>query len=112
MQKTRLLWAETRTSPHKKPEVQPWYKAWIQTLAERERKHKSPSEKRHDEIRERVLTERQKERIRIMSGSFHDREVSEKVALSRSTILHMDQGDVLVGQSGHYLHPSLFKKIC
>ena len=44
-----------------------------------------------------------------MSGAFHDREVSEKVALGRSDILNIDRGDVLVGQGGRYLHPRLFK---
>jgi hypothetical protein len=44
-----------------------------------------------------------------MGGAFHDREVSEKVALSGSEILSVDRGDVLVGQGGRYLHPRLFR---
>ena len=46
-----------------------------------------------------------------MSGAFHDREVSEKVALRESDILNIDRGDVLVGQGGRYLHPCLFRVI-
>jgi len=46
-----------------------------------------------------------------MSSAFHDREISEKVALAGSEILNVNRGDVLVGQGGRYLHPRLFKVI-
>jgi len=46
-----------------------------------------------------------------MSEAFHDREVSEKVALGKSDTLDIDRGDVLVGQGGRYLHPQLCKVI-
>ena len=44
-----------------------------------------------------------------MSGAFHDREVSEKIALGSSSVIRVDRGDVLVGQGGKYLHPQLFR---
>jgi hypothetical protein len=89
----------------------PWYQAWLKILAQKN-KHSSPARDERNEEREQKLSDRQLERYRIMGGAFHDREVSEKVALSGSTILHVGQGDVLFGWSRRYLHPSLFKKIC
>jgi len=107
MAKTQL-WYETKTNPPK-PQPKPWFKFWIATLAKK--KHKSSSQEKHDERREIVLSDRQLERINLMNGSFLDREVAEKVALSDSGMLRVSRGDVLVGQGGKYLHPRLFKVI-
>jgi hypothetical protein len=98
----------TRTKPPAKAPAPAWYQAWLKILAERN-KHSSPTRDERNEDRERKLSTRQLERIKIMGGAFHDREVSEKVALSGSEILSVDRGDVLVGQGGRYLHPQLFR---
>jgi hypothetical protein len=100
----------TRTKPPAKAPTPAWYQAWIKILAEKN-KHSSPARDARNEDRERKLSTRQLERIRIMGGAFHDREVSEKVALSGSDVLNVGRGDVLVGQGGKYLHPQLFKVI-
>jgi hypothetical protein len=88
----------------------PWYQAWLKTLVQKN-KHSSPARDERNEEREQKLSDRQLERYRIMGGAFHDREVSEKVALDGSEILNVGRGDVLVGQGGKYLHPRLFRVI-
>jgi hypothetical protein len=106
--KSHRFWYVTRTKPPARAPAPAWYQAWLKTLAEKN-KHTKPSRDKRNEDRERKLSTRQLERRRIMSGAFHDREVSEKVALGRSDILNIDRGDVLVGQGGRYLHPRLFR---
>jgi len=88
-----------------------WYGAWLKLLAKKKEKQSSPNRDKRNETRERTLTDRQKERIRIMSGAFDDQEVDEKIALQNSAMLDVGRGDVLVGQSGRYLHPRLFREI-
>jgi len=108
IQKPQRFWYVTRTEPPARAPTPVWYQAWLKALAEKS-KHTKPSRERRNEDRERKLSTRQLERRRIISGAFHDREVSEKVALGKSDILSIDRGDVLVGQGGRYLHPRLFK---
>jgi len=74
-------------------------------------KHSSPSRGKRNLERLEELTPRQREKIRIMSGAFDDQEVDEKIALQNSVMLDVGRGDVLVGQSGRYLHPRLFRVI-
>jgi len=100
----------TRTEPPARVPTPAWLQAWLKTLAEKNKRTKPSREKRNEE-REQKLSARQLERNRIMGGAFHDREISEKVALSGSTILGVGRGDVLVGQGGRYLHPRLFRVI-
>jgi len=111
MANSQQLWHETKINPRQRAESPRWFQAWLKLLSEKRTKHISPSEKKHNEIRERKLTARHLERIRIMSGSFDDQERDEKVALDSSKDLDVDKGDVLVGQGGRYLHPRLFRVI-
>ena len=106
MANSQQLWHEA----HPKPETPKWYQAWLKLLSEKRTKP-SPSRDKRNETNKRKLTTRQLERIRIMSGSFDDKECDEKVALGGSIILDVTRGDVLVGQGGKYLHPRLFRVI-
>ena len=107
---SQRFWYVTRIKPPARAPAPAWYQVWLKTLAEKN-KHTKPSRDKRNEDRERKLSTRQLERRRIMSSAFHDREISEKVALAGSEILNVNRGDVLVGQGGRYLHPRLFKVI-
>jgi len=93
-------------SPTREPKLPVWL-PWL------EKSEKKSSRSRNQRNKERLeeLAPRQRERIRIMSGAFDDQEVDEKIALQNSEMLDVERGDVLVGQSGRYLHPRLFKVI-
>jgi len=108
MANSQQLWYENRISPHQRIEPPKWYEAWLKLLSKKIEKS-SPNRGRRNETRDRALTDRQKERIRIMSGAFDDDMVDEKVALDNSSMLGVQRADVLVGQGGKYLHPRLFR---
>jgi len=99
----RRFWA----NPTREPKLPIWF-PW---LSQEPEKHSSPSRDQRNEERREKLTDREKERIRIMSGAFDDEERDEKVALQSSELLDVWRGDVLVGQGGRHLHPRLFRVI-
>jgi len=103
------FWHETEANPSQRVETPRWFGAWLKLLSQP--RHSGPCREKRNETRERILSTRQIERIRIMSGAFDDQEVDEKVALAGSGILDVAKGDVLVGQGGRYLHPRLFRVI-
>ena len=93
------------------PRREPKLPIWFPWLSREPEKHSSPSRDQRNQKRLEELAPRQRERIRIMSGSFDDQEVDEKVALASSQILDVGRGDILVGQGGKTLHPKLFKNL-
>ena len=109
MANSQQLWYENRISPHQRIEPPKWYGAWLKLLSKKREKRPSPDRNQRNKERTKRLSNQQKERIRIMSGSFDDHEVDEKVALDNSMMLTVERGDVLVGQGGKYLHPRLFR---
>jgi len=109
MANSQQLWHETKTNPPTRVETPRWFGAWLKLLSQP--RHSSPSRDQRNKARERTLSTRQLERIKIMSGAFDDREISEKVALAGSSILDVGRGDVLISQAGKYVHPRLFRVI-
>ena len=107
MANSQQLWYETKTNPCPKAQAPRWFQAWLKLLSQP--KHSSSSRDKRNEARERALSTRQLERIRIMAGAFEDHELSEKVALDSSKILDVGRGDVLISQAGKYVHPRLFR---